>query len=136
MSRVAAIALGAFLIAVVGAFLFAGPVVDYWRGRTADAEAGREQARDDVAGRALEVEGTEDLAAAADDLARAASEIRRETHVVEIRSRADPAVAAAGRLPPDELARMRAHDSLLLGRGLTPRDDGAATATVDPAVGP
>lgn len=135
MSRLAMAGLAALFIAVAGAFVFAGPVVDYWRDRTARAEDRQEFAEDDGAARGLEVQGTETLANAAAELDRAAADLRSQTHVVEIRTRADPAVVAAGRVPPGELDRLREHDRLLCGRGLECGPGGSSAPPGDAGAG-
>lgn len=127
MSRVA-IGIGLLVLAaVILAVLFARPVVDYWRGRTADAEAGQEQAIDNAVGRGLEVEGTETIAEAAGQERASVVIIRERAHDIEIRTRADPDAAAD--LPPGVADRIREFDRVLCDSGLKCRSRGAAAAT-------
>ena len=116
MSKVQGALLALVVAAVLGAVIFGGPVVRWYQNRLADAQDEREHAIDDSVGRELEVVGTEELSEAAAKLESAAADIRRETHVVEVRTRADPAVRALPRIPPSELERLRAHDRLLCER--------------------
>lgn len=136
MSRLATFLIGVAIVAVLGAILFGGPIVRYWQQRTADAEASEEQAVDDSTARGLEVAGTETIAAAATQQAAAVTELRRETHVIEVRTRTDPAVLAAPRLPVNELSRLRDHDRQLCERGsIVCRPRGSAAPTVDAGAG-
>lgn len=126
MSR-AAIAIGlVVLLAVILAIIFGGPIVGYWKQRTADAEAGQEQAVDDAVGRGLEVEGTKAIADAAAQDRTSVVIIRETAHALESQARAD--VDASSRLPDSVLDRVRAGDVVLCDSGVECRS-GSAAAT-------
>jgi hypothetical protein len=114
-------------------FAFRNPITLWWKQRAADATAGKEHATDDAEGRKLETQGTTALAAAANELAAAARSEGKRTHVLEVQTRADPAVATA--IPGDELARLRAHDLSLCGDKIVRCDDRPAAAPGAPADG-
>lgn len=133
MTRAIAVALIILGVALAGAVVFGGPIAAYWKHRTANAEAGREHATDDAAGRTLEVEGSEELGAAASDLQSSAAAMRRAANALDQKARSDPSAGQA--LPPGVLDRLGVHDDSLCGRAVQCPDRGAAGALEGPGLG-
>lgn len=133
MTRTIAIFLIIVGVAAAG-FIVGGPFVDYWKRRTAEAEAGKERATDDAAGRGLEVQGTQELGAAASDLQSSAAAMRRAANALDQKANADPATARHP-LPPGLLDRLGVHDDSLCGRAVQCPDRGAVGASEGPGMG-
>jgi len=126
MSRALVLGLVVLAIALTGAFFLGGPFVSYWKGRTANAEAGREHATDDAVGRGLEVQGTQQLGDAASALQSSAAAMRSAANALDDQARQDPAASDA--LPPSVLERIRVGDDSLCGRAVACPDRGLAGA--------
>lgn len=122
MTRAGLAALVVVALLVIGAIVFGGPFVSYWKQRTANAEAGRERALDDTVGRGLETEGTEVLAAADGQDRETVVIIRESAHALEVESRSD--VSAASPLPDSVLDRLGAGDRVLCDSGVECRPGG------------
>ncbi len=133
MTRTIAVVLIFLGVALAGAFIFGGPIASYWKHRTADAEAGQERATDDATGRGLEVQGTQELGAAASDLQSSAAAMRRAANALDEQARQDP--AASDVLPPSVLDRIRVGDDGLCGRAVQCPDRGKPSAPGRPAMG-
>lgn len=133
MNRLAIAAAGVLALLVLGAVLFGGPIVKYWQQRTADAEATAEHETDDATGRGLEVDGTEEVSAAASTEQAEIGQIRGAIHALELETRRDPATST--RLPPGELARLREHDRSLCESGVVRCDGRPAAAPANPGLG-
>ena len=134
MSRLAIGALVALIIAIAGAIVFGGPLVSWWKHRAADAEAHAERNADEAVAGSLTVEGTETIAAAANQAATANATDRRDSRALETQTRADPAVAI--RVPPGELARIHAADLRLCEAGVLRCYGGPSAAPGATAGGP
>lgn len=107
------------LVAGILAATFAGPIVNYWRHRTADAEAGQEHALDAGEASALEVEGTQALEAESAAYRGAVVYIREEAHELDLETAVD--VDASTPLPSGVRDRVERGDLSLCNSGVACR---------------
>jgi hypothetical protein len=133
--RVVALILVLAAAALAGGILLGGPVASYWKGRTADAEAGQERATDDAVGRGLEVQGTRQLGDAASALQSSAAAMRSAANALDTQARQDAPAAAQG-LTPGALDRIRLADDSLCSGSVQCPDRGLVAAPGAPEVRP
>ncbi len=122
------------LTAAILAAVFGGPIVAYWKQRTADAEAGQEHALDAGEASALEVEGTNNLVAESAAYRGAVVIIREQAHELELETRAD--VDAETILPPGVRDRIARGDGFLCDSGVECRHGSGPAPAGDPGGGP
>jgi hypothetical protein len=133
-ARTVIILVVALVLMIVGAIVFAGPVVRYLNKRAAVAEAVAEKSTDDAAGRQLEVEGSENIGSAVQTHYETVTQWRDRVIVENREVYRDP--EAQTPLPAGLAASAHRFDRSLCASGrLDCRTDDGTAAEADDAVG-